>query len=199
MIKWIFFDLGSTLLDESSRVQEMMEATAARLGLKLNDFEAMMERAAPAHPYVLKMELSGGAAWEPWPKRLDPLYPGVPELLQELHKRYHLGVIANHGVDTAQRLGIAQYLDVIVTSEELGFGKPDPRLFALALKRAHCAPEEALIAGDRLDNDIAPAKRLGMKTIWVRQGWGGKASPVSEEMTPDMQVSTLEEILRGIL
>jgi len=195
MIKWIFFDLGSTLLDESSRVQEMMEATAARLGLKLNDFEAMMERAAPAHPYALKMELPGGAAWEPWPKRLDPLYPGVPELLQGLHKRYHLGVIANHGVDTAQPLGIAQYLDVIVTSEELGFGKPDPRLFTLALERAHCAPEEALMAGDRLDNDIVPAKQLGMQTLWVRQGWGGKFIPMSEEFMPDWQVDRLEDML----
>ena len=193
MIKWIFFDLGSTLLDESARVQERIDATAVRLDMGPEAFEAMLERAKP--PYALKMELPGGVEWAPWPERLDPLYPGAPALLRELHGHYKLGVIANHGADTAERLGIVQHLDVIVTSEEMGFGKPDLRIFQAALERAGCAPEEACMVGDRLDNDIVPAKRLGMKTIWVRQGWGGRGVPVSEEMAPDMTVNTLEEVL----
>ena len=194
MSQWIFFDLGSTLLDETDRTQEIMEATAARLGMDLQAFETMLEHAAPGHPYVFKMELPGGVVWAPWPKRLDPLYAGVPELLQKLHSCYSLGIIANHGIDTAQRLGIAQYLDLNVTSEEMGFRKPDPRMFTTALERAGCAPGDAVMVGDRLDNDIAPAKRLGMKTIWIRQGWGGRAVPASEEMTPDWEVKSLEEI-----
>jgi len=195
MIKWIFFDLGSTLLDETSRAQEVVEATAARLHVSPELFEAMLEGAARRHPYVLRKELLGGVTWAPWPKRLDPLYPGVPELLQKLRERCRLGVIANHGTGILAQMNLAPYFDVAAVSQELGVSKPDPRIFQLALERAGCMPEEALMVGDRLDNDVAPAKRLGMKTLWIRQGWGGKAVPASEEMQPDMTIDTLEELL----
>ena len=194
MLKWIFFDLGSTLLDETDRARECIESTAARIGMDLQAFQAMLERNAPQHPYVIKMELPSGIAWAPWPKRLDPLCPGVHELLQKLHGRYKLGVIANHAADVVRRIGLDPYIDVAMISQEVGFSKPDPRMFTTALERAGCAPQEAVMVGDRLDNDIAPAKRLGMRTIWIRQGWGGRAVPASEEMTPDRQVDTLEEL-----
>lgn len=197
MQKWLFFDLGSTLLDETSRVRERTIATAAQQGVGLQVFEDMLRQAAQRHPYVLKMDLPGGA-WVPWPARLDPLYPGVQDLLLVLHKKYHLGVIANHGVDTAQQLGIAGYFDMIITSEGVGFGKPDLHMFQLALERANCVPEDAVMIGDRLDNDIAPAKQLGIKTIWIRQGWGGIPEPRTPEETPDWQVRNLEE-LRALL
>lgn len=198
---WIFFDLGSTLLDESAAVRIRIERTVEKLRgttqeTSLEAFTAMMERAArqDAHPYALVMGLLGGAQWEPWPKGLVYPYPGAKPLLEHLHGRCRLGVIANHATDTVQRCGFAPYLDVVVVSGEMGFGKPDPRMFTTALERAGCLPQEATMVGDRLDNDIAPAKRLGMKTIWIRQGWGGKAVPASEDMTPDRQVDTLEEL-----
>ena len=197
MLQWIFFDLGSTLLDESDRARECIESMAARIGMDLQAFQAMLERNAPQHPYVIKMELPGDAAWAswvPWPKRLDPLYPGAKPLLESLHGRYKLGVIANHATDIVRRIGLDPYFDVAMISQEVGFSKPDLRMFTTALERASCAPREAVMVGDRLDNDIAPAKRLGMKTIWIRQGWGGRAVPASEEMTPGMQVDTLEEL-----
>ncbi len=198
MQNWIFFDLGSTLLDESERVEERIAATAQRNGPELGSFYTMLQSAAQTHPYVLKMDLPNGAVWVQWPKRLDPLYPDALELLRVLRGQYRLGVIANHAVDTAQRLGIASYFDVIVTSEELAIAKPDPHIFQQALACANCAPEEAIMVGDRLDNDIAPAKRLGMKTIWIRQGWGGVPEPQSDEETPDRQVNDLKE-LRALL
>ena len=194
----IFFDLGSSLLDETDRVCERMETTAAGMKMSAADFTAMLEQAAQTQPYVLHMELPG-AAWSPWPDRLDPLYPGAVELLRELQGRYTLGVIANHGADTVRRLGIAQYFDVVVVSEALGFRKPDPRMFRHALERANCKPEQAIMVGDRLDNDIAPAKRLGMKTIWIRQGWGGVPEPATADETPDVQVSNLAQLREVLL
>ena len=82
---------------------------------------------------------------------------------------------------------------------DLGSTLLDPRMFRLALARAGCQPEEAIMVGDRLDNDITPAKRLGMETVWIRQGWGGKGVPASEETTPDMQVNSLEELRRILI
>ena len=47
---------------------------------------------------------------------------------------------------------------------------------------------------DRLDNDIAPAKALGMGTVWVKQGFGGLQTPLPGE-TPDCAVEGLAELL----
>lgn len=52
--------------------------------------------------------------------------------------------------------------------------------------------------GDRLDNDVAPAKEIGMKTIWIRQGFGGMQSPRSTGEQPNAAVDGLAELL-GLL
>lgn len=91
--------------------------------------------------------------------------------------------------------GLSQYLSLIVASAEEGVEKPDLRIFERALERAGCPPEAAVMIGDRLDNDIAPAKRAGLRTIWIRQGFGGMAVPSTQEETPDYCVNTLGELL----
>lgn len=48
--------------------------------------------------------------------------------------------------------------------------------------------------GDRLDNDIAPAKKLGFKTIWVRQGLSAYTSPTSPWEQADTVVDRIEQI-----
>ena len=67
--------------------------------------------------------------------------------------------------------GVLQYFDVVAASAEAGYEKPDLRICKLALEQAGCNPQNAIMVGDRLENDIAPARQLGMKTIWVRQGF----------------------------
>lgn len=90
-----------------------------------------------------------------------------------------------------KKYGLSQYLDLIIASAEEGIEKPDLKIFELALKRANCLPENAVMIGDRLDNDIIPAKRMGLKTIWIRQGFGGLGKPLTEEDTPDYCVNDL--------
>jgi HAD superfamily hydrolase (TIGR01549 family) len=175
MIKWLFFDLGSTLIDESLcteyRLRELLKQPNApdRKTLERRMVELSRENKLPykdsAKEYGLKTIK--------WPTHLETLYKGVPYVLKQLKDRYHLGVIANQSLGTEQRLcafGIRDYFDVIVSSAEAGVSKPDPEIFKMALKYAKCAPEEAYMVGDRLDNDIEPAANIGMKTIWVRQG-----------------------------
>ena len=195
MIEWIFFDMGSTLLDETNRVEEIIRKTAENSGINEKELHEMLKKCAKTHPYAIKMQLPGGAKWEPWPKRLDPLYPQAIPVLTELSKKYKLGIIANHGKDTAQLLKIDRFFDVICTSEAINLSKPDPRIFKFALESANCAPESAVMIGDRLDNDIYPAKKLGMKTVWIKQSFGGMTTPQADEYKPDYEVSSLEELL----
>ena len=55
------------------------------------------------------------------------------------------------------------------------------------------------MVGDRLDNDIFPAKALGMKTIWVRQGFGGMQEPRGAEYEADYVTETLRGVLEVLL
>ena len=65
----------------------------------------------------------------------------------------------------------------------------------MALKKAECEPGEAVMVGDRLDNDIVPAKKLGMKTVWVRPGYAIYQSINDEDERPDYIVDTIDELI----
>lgn len=65
--------------------------------------------------------------------------------------------------------GILKYISIIIASAEEGVAKPDSRIFEIALERSNCEPANAIMIGDRIDNDIVPAKRMGMNTIWIKQ------------------------------
>jgi len=109
-----------------------------------------------------------------------------------------LGIIANQFPGSEQRLqryGIRHLLDHVLASAELGLAKPDPRIFALAREKAKCDPGDAWMTGDRLENDIAPANRLGWNTIRVLQGYNALQEPRNTEEEPDFTVTELAEIV----
>lgn len=90
-------------------------------------------------------------------------------LLDDIKARgLRLAIISNgtrkHQRLTLARMGIADYFDVITISEELGVAKPARYLFTHTLQQLDVAPPAALMVGDDLVNDIAPAKLLGMRT-----------------------------------
>ena len=98
-------------------------------------------------------------------------FPGVLETLEFLSSRnVPIGCVTN-GRDFFQRnkitaLGIAPFLDAIVTSGELGIKKPDPRIFHAALQQLGIVAAQAVFCGDSLKADMKPARELGMTTIW---------------------------------
>lgn len=80
---------------------------------------------------------------------------------------------------------------MVIASADEGVEKPNLEIFKIALERANCLPENAVMVGDRIDNDILPAKKLGIKTVWVKQGFA-KYQPESD--VPDYTIQTLETI-----
>lgn len=88
-----------------------------------------------------------------------------------------------------------KYIQLVVASAEEGVAKPDKRIFEIALERAACSPSEAVMIGDRVDNDIIPAKEMGMMTIWVRQGFGKYWNITDESEKADFAVDSLSELL----
>ena len=114
-------------------------------------------------------------------------------------KKFKIGVIANQPLGTEKRLqkhGILQYIDLVVASAEEGVAKPDLGIFEIALERSRCLPENAVMVGDRIDNDIVPAKKMGMHTIWVKQGYGRYWTIQGKREMPEVQIDDIVQIIQ---
>ena len=110
---------------------------------------------------------------ELWRYRPEDLQPDVLSGLKALKGRYRLGVLANQQAwirETMARDGIDGFFDVWAVSAEIGAEKPDPAIFRRALAQAGVARERCAMVGDRLDNDVIPARRHGMKGVWLLRG-----------------------------
>jgi FMN phosphatase YigB (HAD superfamily) len=117
-----------------------------------------------------------------WTYPPEALQPDVRRALPLLASRYRLGVLANQRAtirQTMARDSIDGFFGVWAVSEELGAEKPDPAIFEYALSHAGAPPERCAMVGDRLDNDVEPARRLGMKGVWLLRG------EAPDDPTPD--------------
>ncbi len=115
------------------------------------------------------------AAWRPARSLVD----GAHALLESLRDRgLRLAVVANTWPEPARlvreelaELGVAERVDAIVLSGEVGKRKPDPEPFRRALAELGVEPSAALFVGDRLVDDVEGAAGVGMKTmqaLWCR-------------------------------
>ncbi len=77
--------------------------------------------------------------------------------------------------------------------------KPDLEIFRLALQRAGCLPEEAAMVGDRIDNDIRPAKALGMSTIRIVQGASRLQVPRVADDIADFTVHDIAAVAEALM
>ena len=198
-VRWLFFDIGSTLVDETKVYDDIFQkiAVAARVSAESVKTRAIeyYRQNKRGHREVMRLL---GVDYPEWSPLYEELYPDTVKCLQILKKKYHLGIIANQIPGAEKRLEgmeIRRYFDVFVSSAEEGVEKPDPRIFTIALARAGCTPEQAVMIGDRIDNDIVPAKQMGMKTVWIRQGVGKYWNIQGDCETPDYEVNRLSELL----
>ena len=198
MLRWLFFDIGSTLVDETLCDATRIADTLRGTNISQEAFAEKLQHYAARNQDAYKMCLQCFSLPKaPWRSDLEQLYPAVPTLLQQLSRRYSLGIIANQNAGLEARLEqweIQSYFDVVISSHEIGASKPEPAIFAAALTAAKCSPEKACMIGDRLDNDILPAQQLGMRTIWVRQGLGGSGNPTLLERAPDAIIERIDAL-----
>ncbi|MBM4385144.1 MAG: HAD-IA family hydrolase [Deltaproteobacteria bacterium] len=125
-------------------------------------------------------------------------FPGAREALVELRARGHaLALVTNGGAvfqrEKIVRFEVAPLFDAIFVEGELGFGKPDPRVFQRALAALRAEPTEALMTGNDLRSDIFGAKRAGIPSVWVDHARAGV--PASAPAQPDRVVRAIAELL----
>jgi len=199
--------MGSTLIDESLSYQGWFSNASKAVNGVISaediarEYCAGMARYSPTVTGQLKPYGFSGSSSQLYPCELDKPYPEAAAVLHRLSQHYKLGIIANQNAGAALRLaqyGLQEYFNVIAASAEAGFSKPDLQLFKLALEQADCMPNQTVMIGDRPDNDIFPAKHLGMQTIRIIQGYSAFQEPSSEEYNADATVISLGE-LPGLL
>lgn len=218
MVSWVFVDLGGTLWDERPwhdvlyRTYAEVLAEAGHpvpLDILRTRFQGLIRDHVSAYTraYVQEAvpdESVAAAILREVSRRtrdhageLQPLLPGALELLDDLRRDHRVAIVANQPATVRPHLEatrVAGRSEFAILSGEVGVAKPDPAIYRLALGRARCAPREAVMVGDRIDNDVVPAKAMGLRTVHVPSVAYALQVPRSEAERPDVEVSRLDEV-----
>ena len=117
-------------------------------------------------------------------------YPDTLPALEALRERgLKLAVVSNWDVslhDALAQTGIAERVDLALSSAEVGSAKPEPGLLLAALEQLEVAPADALMAGDTVAGDVAGAQAAGVRPVLVqRSGLTGLRSAGAGEAAPE--------------
>lgn len=223
MTKWVFFDIGDVLFNENAQHEWLFHALLLTLRahgkpVLWDDFNATRKRLASEGPNpeaaikgtlafycandseteVLWHEARLGYAEMRKPRPFGNLLDGITPVLEDLGRDFQLGIIANQHPPVSQAIdnyGIRSLFGVVTISEVVHLFKPDPAIFQYALDEAGVIPADALFVGDRPDNDIRPAKALGMKTVRFRRGVQYvHFNPADPAQTADALCETVDEL-----
>ena len=156
--------------------------------------------------------------WSPSLTAPATLNADAPKVLQRLSERsLKIGLICNTGRgpgralrELMRREGVLDYFDATIFSDEVGYGKPDTRIFLTAAKRLGLEPSDILHVGDNIENDVRGAQSAGMRTLLleyeVPSGFREqpsllaltRASDSNTSVKPDGRIKSLSEILNFI-
>jgi len=216
------FDVGYCLMDESARLAHTLDWLSVRLGAAgwpatpaaLHDaYRAACRHPAPGERSPLLQMLGGlgvGPAerptlraalpWDAVP--LEP-YPTAAPALRDLRAAgFRVGILANQPASAQadlDRAGLTALCDGVWLSAVVGREKPDPAFFALALVAWGLPPDRVAYVGDRPDNDVAPARALGLLTVRVLTGPHAKQAPRDDAERPDREVGDLAEAVAELV
>ena len=129
-----------------------------------------------------------------------PPFSDSPGALAALAGRYRLAIVSNVDDDlfagSAARLGVR--FDEVVTAQQVRSYKPARAHFDEVLRRLDLPVERVLHVAQSLYHDVAPAKALGFRCVWVnrRAGRGGAGATPRAAAVPDLEVSDLASLQR---
>ena len=131
---------------------------------------------------------------------MEPL-PDAIDTVRWLRESGHRLALLTNGAAVAQRRKITRFeltdlFDAILVEGELGFGKPDERVYVRALSALDVKPSEAWMVGDNLEWDVAAPQRLGLRAVWIDAR--GRGLPEHTSVRPDHIIRSLAE-LRGLV
>jgi len=218
----ILFDVGYCLMDEAPRLDHALvwlsrALTGTPPSPSIADLHeaylAACRRPDPLEPSLLvQMLRSLGVPAEtttalrravPWDAVPLAVYPDTASALHDLRSAgLRLGVLANQprsALEDLDRGGITALCDGVWLSAAVGLAKPDPAFFRVALDAWKLAPGRVAYVGDRPDNDVAPARALGLTTVRLRRGPHATQPERSAAEHADIVAADLGEAARYLI
>lgn len=129
--------------------------------------------------------------------------PGAPELLHRLRRQGHrLAVVTNNPLagqwEKLRFGGMSDAVQILVASGPLGYSKPDPRIFHVALRRLGAPAQGAVMVGDSFESDVKGAWAAGLVPVWFnpegeRAPGGAKVRQLRSWRPTGVAVRTLRE------
>jgi HAD superfamily hydrolase (TIGR01549 family) len=189
------FDLDNTLIDRAASVRRWAAEFVAQH--RLDPAEEAWLIDADGDGFVPRPEFLGAVRErygldQPMPRLLADyrerivalidLDPAVPEALRRLRGHgWRIAIATNGNTDQQlakiRRVGLADHVDAVAVSEEVGAAKPDRRLFEVAAQRCGARlADGGWMVGDCPLRDIAGGRAAGLATIWLHRGRAWDAS-----------------------
>lgn len=216
--KCLSFDCYGTLIDWETGISSSLSGILKAHNVTASQ-DALLElygkaeadiQSGPYRPYrqVLKavlVKIGDVLGFEPSPDELDsfstsvtnwPAFPDSSQALRKLADKYQLIILSNIDDDLFQfsqkLLGID--FDHVFTAQQIGSYKPSRRNFEYLVEHAGVPRHELLHVAQSLFHDIAPAKDMGLSTVWInrRQGLDGFGATRPAEAEPDFATSNLQ-------
>jgi 2-haloalkanoic acid dehalogenase type II len=218
------FDCYGTLIDWERGILAELRPWAAPTGLSddaiLEAFgaeESRCEAATPDKPYPAVLADVYRALGRRWGLKMNevapiafggsvgrwPAFPDSAEALAYLQRRFKLVILSNVDRSSFARSNAKLQVDfdLVLTAQDVGSYKPDRRNFERLLTELAglgIAKDRILHVAQSLFHDVAPAKALGISTVWVnrRKGrpGGGATPPATGDATPDLEVASMAEL-----
>jgi HAD superfamily hydrolase (TIGR01549 family) len=188
--KRVHFSLGEALYGEF--VASGAEADALRAfvpALHAEAFEAVLPRhARGSSPELVEL-------WKATRMQALTRYPETEMVLEHWRARVPLALVTN-GASRLQHAKLAatdlrRFFDVVVVSEEVGVGKPDPAPFQTALEALGLGADDVVMVGNDVDRDIAGARNADIRPVHVDRG---ARSPTTDVITDLTQLERLLDV-----
>ena len=208
-IRAVFFDVGETLISE----ERVWTDWARWLGVPTITFLAELGAVIERRQHHLRVfdAFRDPATFDVEAERVallaagrgvdfdaTDLYPDAVPCLQSLKAAgLIVGVAGNQPPDVSEALfsSCGVLLDVVASSAAWGVEKPSPEFFARLVAEAGVLASEIAYVGDRVDNDVLPAKAAGMMTVFIRRGpWGHIHADWPEASMADIRIESLDEL-----
>jgi putative hydrolase of the HAD superfamily len=126
------------------------------------------------------------------------MFPGAKETLEALKQRGIRLALMTNGDAVGQnakidRFQLRPYFEHVFVEGEVGFGKPDPRVYRLALQTMQVSPQEVWMIGDNLEWDVGTPQKFGIYGIW--NDYRDRGLPESSDVVPDRIISSIRELV----
>jgi HAD superfamily hydrolase (TIGR01509 family) len=218
MIRAILIDVGGPILDEEAdfiEADRILASLIQREGIDVGDdaFQAARRHAIDTY----SPSYNSATIWQFVAPDMDrfrriradlttelrrmrtapTIRPDARDVLVKLTSNFNVVLAGNQPREVRAALdegGIADVCTDVLLSDDFGVFKPDTRFFLTALSAAGVTAQEAIMVGDRLDNDIYPANILGMRTIRILTGPFSVQQPRTPRDIPHATIRSIDEL-----